>query len=333
MKATLKDVAAAANVGLSTASYVLNGSGLHKVSAQTRERILAVAQKLEYTPNAIARGLRSGKSYLIGVVLPGIDYSFMPEIIAGIDRALAVHGYNMLLCTINSAEELQQKLQILKQKQVDGIVLKVGSRQWLKNITAVIGKKLPCVLVTMPDCNGFPGVHVDPELLAENLLSYLYRHDHRKIAVVYQKSRTPWQSCALGIIDRYPGMEILELDGGSPGWFDDFFARRKDFSAVLACDPLAVQIIREANLRQVQIPNELSVLGVDGLEIASYTIPGLTTAVQPRAEQGSAAAELLLQWINSGVKPTGIKLKSEICERESVALCKQVPGAYLPEKL
>ena len=99
MKVTLRDVAKAAGVGVSTASYVLNESGLHKVSAETCQRIREVAEKLNYTPNAIARGLRSGKSYLVGVMVPAIDFSFMPSIIAGIDRVLSLNKYNMLLCT------------------------------------------------------------------------------------------------------------------------------------------------------------------------------------------------------------------------------------------
>ena len=323
MKATLKDVAAAANVGLSTASYVLNGSGLHKVGTETRERILAAAAQLNYTPNAIARGLRSGKSYLIGVLLPGIDYSFMPEIIAGIDRVLSEHKYNMLLCTFSNPDEIPDKLQILKQKQVDGIIVKAWSPECIERIAAICANRLPCVLTAMPDCAGLPAVQVDPELLGKMSLAYLRENNHRNIAMVVRKNKSLWLQNVSLAARQYSDIKITEFNTGEPDWQENFFARHKEFSAAVCCDPVAVNIIHEANLRNINIPGELSVLGADGLDMGAYTTPGLTTIAQPRSEQGSVAAELLLQWISSGQKPSGRKLKPELCLRQSVATLKK----------
>lgn len=325
MKVTLKDVAAAANVGVSTASYVLNGTGLHKVGSETRERIFAAAAKLNYTPNGIARGLRSGKSYLIGVLLPGIDYSFMPEIIAGIDRELARHGYNMLLGTFNTPEEIQQKLQMLQQKQVDGIITKLWNGTHLESaLTGCRNSHLPCVLVTMPDTAGFPGVQVDPEQLSNMAWEHLYRHNHRKIATVIRNTASIWQDFFIKSVSCRQDAEIIKFFCDSPGWMDELFTRRNEFSAVAACDQEAVKIIHEAALHNIKIPEEFSVLGVDGQPMGEYTTPGLTSIAQPRSEQGAEAARLLIGWINSGCQPEGVKLAPALCLRQSTGFNRTV---------
>lgn len=319
MKVTLKDVAAAAGVGLSTASYVLNETGLHKVGLETQERIRAAARRLHYQPNVIARGLRSGRSSFIGVLVPAIDYSFMPEILAGVDRTLSPHGYSMVLCTFGSDEELAGKLRVLLQKQVDGIIAKSWSGPTAATLQRLVGDRLPCVLVAMPEEGGFPAALVDPETLARTAARRLLASGHRKVALTVAFGQGRGDFAVGEELAAAGAPEPWQLDGRDPELIDKLFAHRDRFTAVIASDPVAVQILQEARHRGIAVPEAFSVLGIDGLEIGEYSLPRLTSIDQPRAGQGAAAAEILLEWLNTGRRPESRMLQPKVCERDSVA--------------
>lgn len=317
MKITLRDVAKAAGVGISTASYVLNESGLHKVSAETRQRIRDTAAKLNYTPNAIARGLRSGKSFLIGVLVPAIDFSFMPEILAGIDRILSHNNYNMLLCTYNSTEELEIKRNLMRQKQVDGIILKTWLQQMPDSIAICSNGNMPCVTVATPNVEEVPGVWVDPEAMGHIALDHLYQAGHRNIALCSMNHDSEWRQIALNKVREY-GLKEYVFCSLEPDWCDNIFQKTPEITAVIIPDEMAVKILSEAYIRNIRIPEDLSVLAMDGTVIEQYTIPPLTSITQPRAEQGEEAARLLLGWIKNGKRPEKMILKPMIRERASV---------------
>ncbi|MBQ6470730.1 MAG: LacI family DNA-binding transcriptional regulator [Victivallales bacterium] len=317
MKATLKDVAAAAGVGISTVSYVLNETGLNKVGIKTQERIRDAARRLHYQPNVIARGLRSGKSNLVGVLLPSINYSFMPEIIAGIDHVLASRGYNMLLCTVASDEELKNKMTVIRQRQIDGVVIKSWGNLSEEGLQSAVGYDFPCVLVAMPDTAGYPAVLLDPEALARTAVKRLLAAGHRKIAVTrrFEKAEVLRE-------------EIASAGGPAPWTLDehkkeetlrDLFQHRERFTAVIASDTFAFRILQEAHRQGIALPQEFSVLGIDGLNSGEYTTPRLTSIHQRQNEQGGTAAEILLDCIATGKRPSGCLLQPTILERDSVA--------------
>lgn len=317
-RTTLKDVAAAAGVGLSTASYVLNATGLHKVSPETRERIRAAAQKLRYHPNVFARGLRNGKSSFIGVLVPAIDYSFMPEIIAGIDRTLSLHGYSMVLCTFTSDEELVGKLHVLLQKQVDGIVMKSWDSLPIATLHRMVGDRLPCALVAMPETGGYPAALVDPVSVGRLAARRLLAANHRKVALC-AVIKPSGETALRNELAASGAPEPWKLDSRDPDILETLFAGRDRFTAVVTSDPQAVRILQEAHKRRIPVPEAFSVLGIDGTEIGNFTMPRLTSINQPRAAQGVAAAEILLEWLSSGRRPENRVLQPTISERESVA--------------
>ena len=321
MKVTLRDVAKAAGVGVSTASYVLNESGLHKVSAETCQRIRDVAEKLNYTPNAIARGLRSGKSYLVGVMVPAIDFSFMPSIIAGIDRVLSLNKYNMLLCTYSSIEELKSKRDLMRQKQVDGIILKTWFDQMPQAVEICSSGNMPCVSVATPYVKNIPGVWVDPAAMGYAAYDYLYKAGHRRIALCNLNSSSDWVKIVTDRIRQDKSVEYIFCSAEDPDWCSRIFEHVPEVTAVVAPDMMAIKVLNEAYTRHIAVPEALSVLAMDGADIEQFTIPPLTSIIQPRTEQGEEAARLLLEWINTRQMPGNVVLQPMIRERASVCSC------------
>lgn len=317
MRTTLKDVALEAGVGMSTASYVINATGLHKVSQKTQERILAAAKKLNYHPNIIARGLQSGRSCLIGVLVPEIHNSFMPKILAGIDNVLSQSGYSMVLCTYSSSTEFAQKVHILLQKQVEGLIIKSWSIFVEPVFKSVISNQLPCVFVAGPGMPEYPAALVNPVKIGKLAAQCLLDYGHRKIAI-YNLSLAPdgVQALLQELETARIPKPLIFTKEASPS--ETLFAKRKDFTAVLSSGYYVIQILQEALKHKIQIPEDFSVLGINGLEMADLTLPRLTSIIQPHAEQGQAAAEMVLKWINTGKRPQSRLLQPTLRERESI---------------
>ena len=108
MAATLKDIARFARVAPSTASYVLGGTGLHKVGKETQRRIFEAAAKLDYRRNINAQGLSTGRSFMIGVLIQQLSTSFLPEVLEGLEEELQRHNYGILLTSFSTLDELEK---------------------------------------------------------------------------------------------------------------------------------------------------------------------------------------------------------------------------------
>lgn len=318
MKVTLRDVAKAAGVGISTVSYVLNESGLHKVGAETQQRIREAAAALNYIPNSFARGLRSGKSYLIGVMVPAIDFSFMPEILAGIDHVLAKNKYNMLLCTYNSNEELIEKCALLRQKQVDGLILKTWNNIDPDTLAQCRNHTLPCVMVATVGDYNVPGVWVAPDSMSKLAFDLLYQQNHRSWAICEAYSRSEWVIVMQQLLQEHQLPQHVFAPAKDPMWREKIFDLLPEITAVIAKDTYALEILCEAHKRRIKVPETLSVLAIDGQDIDQYSIPPLTSITQPRGEQGAEAAKLLLQWIDSKVMPESKILQPRLSLRSSI---------------
>ncbi|MDY7029535.1 MAG: LacI family DNA-binding transcriptional regulator, partial [Spirochaetota bacterium] len=122
MDTTIKDIAHSAQVSYATVSRALNNK--YGVNPKTRDRILKIAKDLNYSPNAIARGLVSKKSFTIGLILPDITNPYFPEIAAGIEEAANARSYSVFLCNTNNNEKRERwYLNLLSQRRVDGILM------------------------------------------------------------------------------------------------------------------------------------------------------------------------------------------------------------------
>ena len=324
MVATIKDIAREAGVSISTASNVLNNkTGVIKASEATRQRILRAAESLDYSPSIMAKGLRSGKSGLAGVMLPAIYGSFIPEILQGIEDVLGENGYNMLLCTFKDAEEFRKKWKILNAKKVDGVItLPSHEKSFIDAYTEMAGK-IPLVFTAgRIDQLDIPFVYVPPEEIARLAARHLLQMGHRSIGVLGPR-RGGFLDAFVDETRKYPAVryhvsrEFTTFADGAP----EFHRLRKalpDMTAVLAYnDEIAAAMINATREAGLDVPRDLSVIGVDDLPICEMTRPRITTIAQPRREQGSSAARLLLDIINREASPEGITLAPRLVTRQS----------------
>lgn len=303
MSVTLKDIANDAGVGMSTVSYVLSGSGVNKVGRETRKRILASADRLGYLPNIGARGLSCGRTFMIGVLLEEQEFasSFYPDILQGLEHVLSVKNYGVLLASYRSEEELKAKCSYLLQRRVDGVAAFLG--EWLISLTplqALLEKQIPMVTMVR-SFPGIPAVGIDPITIGETAARYLTGLGHRKIAYAGPLSslRRNGILSVLGAdsCPTYGALRLYDFEIGVAlfDWIRELPDRPT--AVIVESDIAAVALIRTATAHGWKLPQDLSVVGIDGCAFGKISLPALTSVGQPKFERGEKTAELLLDMI------------------------------------
>lgn len=324
----LKDVAEMAGVAVSTASAVINGRecGI-RVGAAARSRILEAVRATGYVANSAARGLRTGKTSLIGVFPGAILSSYASEAMQGVENVLMRNNYSMILGSYGNASEFERKLEFMQEKNVEGLIILPGGREpEVQELYRHAASMRPTVFMAgnfSPEGTVF--VRVDSAEVARMGTSYLIEHGHRRIALL------------LGVcIERLDGYKKALADAGIPfdpslvidkgQIFEDGVAALPQLlglkvDAVLTQgDVVAAGVVAAAWRGGVSIPGQLSVMGVDDMPVAHMITPALTTVAQPRMEQGELAADLLLRLIAGEKNVDSIFLTPKIIERESCRL-------------
>lgn len=303
MSVTLKDVAHDAGVGMSTASYVLTGSGVNKVSSETRKQILASAEKLGYMPNILARGLSCGKTFMIGVLLEEQEFanSFYPDILQGLEQVLDRNDYGLLLASYRNQSELETRCSYFLQRHVDGVA--VFPAHWLDNAASlqkIMKRGVPVITMTR-SFPGIPSVEITPFAIGETAAQYLVELGHRNIAYAGPID-SPRREGILSVLgkDECPtyGKHAnynFEMGEALFDWLLQLSLRPT--AVIVESDIAAVALIRAAALHGLRLPDDLSVVGIDGLDLGRISLPSLTSVGQPTLERGWKAAEMLLDMI------------------------------------
>lgn len=307
--ATMKDIARLAKVSTSTVSHVINGSRF--VSDEIREKVMRVVAELNYTPSAVARSLKVKETNTIGLLVTATNNPFFAEVMAGVEQYCQQHHYNLIIATTGGdAKRLQQNLQTLLHKQVDGLLLMCGDSRF--NADEQLAISVPLVVMDW----WFTELNADKILENSELGGYLatkalIEAGHREIGIITGNLK---KSVA---VNRLKGYEkaLLEADiPPNPNWiieshFDfeggiagmqKLLAASHRPTAVFCCsDTIAVgayQVLQQQGLR---VPQDMSVIGYDDIELARYLSPALSTISQPKAELGKLAVETLLQRIKN----------------------------------
>lgn len=301
---TIRDVASATDVSVSTVSRALSGSG--RVGAATRERVLAAADRLNYQPNDLARSLHGKSTNTIAVLVPDITNPFFPELVNGVQSVASENGGLLLLCqTFGDRDTAVQELLNLRRKQCAGVILVgVPAGQDLtmaaKGMSVVTVDREPAIAeASVVRCDHERG----GQLAAEHLIEL----GHERIAYVggppelsvSQDRRRGYERAleAAGL----PIDESLIIDGDfhEQGGYEavkTLRRHRRQFTAVFcANDMTAIGAVRALDEMGLAVPQAVSVIGFDDIHLASYVRPGLTTVHQPIEQLGRRAAELLLR--------------------------------------
>ncbi|WP_234320468.1 LacI family DNA-binding transcriptional regulator [Streptomyces sp. SBT349] len=297
---TIKDVARAAGVHVSTVSRAL--SAPHLVNSLTRERVLKVATDLGYRPSHTARALTTGRTHNVGLIVADIANPFFPPIIKSAQARARVHGYHVFVADTDENPRAEEELIHTFARQVDGIVL-VSPRGTNKAITRV-GEELPVVLVNRRLAR-HSSVLMDIEHGAGRAVGHLGDLGHAHIAVVLGP-RGSWTggriraAAEATAADRGLRLDVVApvpptAEGGVaavPGVLDSGAT-----GVVAYNDLVAIGLIEGLAARGAAVPADVSVVGVDDSFAGRLNRPRLTTVAMPGAAAGRAAVDLLIQAI------------------------------------
>ncbi|MGE5623866.1 MAG: LacI family DNA-binding transcriptional regulator [Methanocella sp.] len=323
--ATLKEVAEAAGVSIWTTSKVLNGDP-RKVSAATCEKVREIAERLGYRPNIMARGLARRRTSLVGVVVPSLMSSFIPETIQGIQDTAETLGYSMMLYTTQSrpAKEAEY-LQVLVDKGVDGIIW-APDREDNFTLAKQLEKDVPLLQLyyRLPGLTS-PHVIVDHTkggyLATKHLLNMGHRRighlsapDHPHGLLRLQGYRDALTEAGLQVDDRFVAEAGYEWEGGYAAAFKllELPVDQRPTALFASCDLSAWGAISAARTLGIQVPQDLAVVGFDDLKIAAFSPLALTTVAQPRYEIGRVAMSKLHRRIE------GERVKGEVLDVELI---------------
>ena len=304
---TIHDVAREAGASIATVSRALNGG---VVSAAALARIEAAVASLGYRRNDVARGLVTGRSGLVGVVLPDLIGPLYAQMARGIEDVLDEHGMHAMLVTDHLEPDAERNaIELLRARQVDGLVL-IGSRLQPADLRAAAGN-VPIVHVQRdgPD-DDTPQVRLDDAAGVRAAVDHLVAAGHRRIAHLAGTRRDGRERraafvAAMEAADLPPGPIVdggFTEEGGeaaAEALLDD-----PSITAVFcASDRMAVGLLHAAHRRGIVVPDDLSVVGFDDLTWARYLCPPLTTVRQPGRDMGRAAARQVLGGAQPGAGP------------------------------
>lgn len=327
--ATMKDIARLAKVSTSTVSHVINNSRF--VSEEIREKVQTIVKELNYMPSALARSLKVNQTKTIGMLVTTTSNPFFAEVMAGVERYCQQHHYNLIIATTNGdAERLQHHIQTLIQRKVDGLLLMCGDAR--SNNSERLNIPLPLVVVDW----WFTELNADK--IFENSISggylatkTLIDAGHKKIGIITGNIK---KSLAQNRLEGYK-KALMEADIPlNPNWiigghFDfasgieamnQLLDQAEKPTAVFACsDTIAVGAYQAIWQHGLSVPQDISIIGYDDIELAKYLSPPLSTISQPKAELGQLAVETLLKRIGSPSSDfQTIMLEPELVLRDSI---------------
>jgi LacI family transcriptional regulator len=332
-KNTMRDVARLAGVSTSTVSAVINGAV--PVSPKRRQKVLDAMTALDYQPDAIARGLKTGRTFVIGVIVPDITNAFYPEVVRGIEDTARKAGYGVLLC--DSAENPRNEenhLSMLFSRRVDGVLLAccAGSTAYAKTA----GRHFPIVFV-----DRIPPINMKYTVSSDNLQAgyiatrHLIDLGHERIAPIagnlalsphhdrLEGFRKAMQESHLPIRDEYMVHGDVQIEDGVSACSLLFNLPEPPTAILAGNNKLLLGVLQELEGRGIQVPEEVSLLGFDDYLWNRYFNPSLTAVSQSTYEMGRCAFELLLHAMNGEQAPEAckkqIRLPTELRIRNSTA--------------
>lgn len=317
MSVTIKDIARKAGVSHTTVSRSLNGNS--SIPERTAATIRDLAMEMGYLPSAAARGLKTNRSQVLGVIVSRIDNPYFGDIVQGIEDTLKNTGYSIFVASTNFDQSHEKEIiQAFGEHRVDGVIL--GSISFNKSHTELLSSyKIPVVVINnqSPRDNQLSIAH-DDVFGARQLTRHLLDLGHRGICYIgnsrarrINRDRArgfelEMKEAGLSITeDAIINVEGSEIEDGVLG-MQRVLANPQLPTAVFCFnDLMAIGALKVLQERSIRVPEQISIAGFDNISYSAYTIPSLTTFNQPKRLIGAEAAKMLLELITQAQNGNG----------------------------
>jgi len=303
----IKKVAERAGVSASTVSRVIAGKTY--VKEETRQRVLKAVEELSYSPNILAKSLKMRRTNTIALMVPSIQNLMFPIITRGVEDTARKHGYTVVLCNTDENIEVEKEyIKKLQNRWIDGFIVcsMLPNSNHIRNLKE---EGFPVVLTSRYYGDSIDAVIIDNYKAAYDAVSYLIKTGHRKIAIALGRMELSLYQ------KRFEGYKDALKDNGIP--LDERLIMNETYNtnsfyfltlnllnsgimpdAIFATsDPKAIVVVRAIKDRGLRIPDDISVMGFDNIEMSALIDPPLTTVSQPFYDMGALAAKKLIDLI------------------------------------
>lgn len=331
-KPDIRTVAALAKVSIATVSRTINQSPA--VSQKLAQRVWQAIEQLNYYPNTHARSLVSGRSRIFGIIVENITNPFFPELISSFEEIAVAHGYEILVSSanINSAQQLTSCVRRMLERKVEGVaVLTFGSEESVLDQLAI--HNMPIVLAEF---------HLDDPKVSTILLDYsagiqaavehLVELGHSRIGFLTGPHTlhsaitrlTNFQQSMQDLKLKVHKDWIIECDhtlkGGVAGFEKIMSLKTRPTALICSNDMTAIGVLRAVYMAGLRVPEDLSVIGLDDIDFAEFTLPPLTTIRLSRQELAKAAFDALLKQVENASKTAANPIQREFLVSTSLVV-------------
>ncbi len=335
---TLKDIAKALNLSTSTVSKSLRDS--YEIGEETKRRVLSFAKEAGYSPNPIARSLKEGRSYTIGVVICFIKNTFVAEMLEGIDKICNEKGYSILIMQSKESAGLEKEaLRLLNARAVDGLLISPAyDSGQAGHINNLIDQGLPVVLFDrLTDAVKSVKVGVNNYQASYDATCHLIQNGYRKIALLHSETelsisidRREGYLQALkdhhiailpGYLQTCPPHPADQLEGSIRRSIESLLQLESPPHALLTTtDQISTKTMAVLHKMGIRIPEDMALMGFSNTGLADLLSPPLSTVYQPASLMGEIAAKELIRLVEKKQEDPEIKttlLDVEIVPRAS----------------
>ncbi|MGT2847305.1 catabolite control protein A [Streptococcus massiliensis] len=324
---TIYDVAREAGVSMATVSRVVNGN--KNVKENTRKKVLEVIERLDYRPNAVARGLASKKTTTIGVVIPNITNSYFSTLAKGIDDIAEMYKYNIVLA--NSDEDDDKEVAVVNtlfSKQVDGIIF-MGYHLTEKIRSEFSRSRTPVVLAGTVDVeHQLPSVNIDYKKATQDAVDFLAERNE-KIAFVSGPLVDDING-KIRLVGYKAGLKARKLPYSEGLVFESKYSYEDGYglaerviaskatAAVVTGDELAAGLLNGLSDQGVKVPEDFEIITSDDTQVTRFTRPNLTTISQPLYDLGAISMRMLTKIMHKeDLEEREVQLAHGIYQRQS----------------
>ncbi len=321
-RSNLRDVARSAGVSVATVSRVMNTPAL--VSQTTRDRVEAAMDLLNFVPSASARATSTGRTRMIGALIPTLDNAIFARVLDLMEQTLAQAGLSLVVsATTGDPLREVEKAKALVNIGVEGLVV-VGVSHHPDFERLIDRARMPVVAISCFDTAfPLPTIGYDNAGCAARMMQHLTELGHRDIAVIHgpvqANDRTQARIEGVHAVKGDSRLRLVEseISVSAAGAAASQVLAAAPTAILCLSDILAAGTLFECERQGVVVPRDMSVVGMDDLPMSSSLNPGLTTMHLPVGEMGRSAAQAIAAWVEEGIQPTATELEGRLQLRAS----------------